>query len=213
MANNENTRAPAGGSEPTDLHAAIMNLPCKPEAGWTNIEKLTYKIGHRDARHAAAELVASASGSISSEIESSREAKLPTASAPLPLTDDRIVDCAVSAGLHDEMWFGQDTPKGYEDCMPKLRAFARLITRMNALPQPPRTPMKTDTSREAFEAWADDYNYPGGYHREFMREAWQESRKQALEEAAKFLDNFPTIYGFHSCFTAAQKIREQIKDS
>lgn len=43
-------------SNPTpDLHAAIMNIPCR-----TTFDGMTgaaYKEGHRDARHAAAELV------------------------------------------------------------------------------------------------------------------------------------------------------------
>lgn len=43
---------------PTDLHAAIMNLPCNLPDGWGGIQQTGYKIGHRDARHAAAELVA-----------------------------------------------------------------------------------------------------------------------------------------------------------
>ena len=42
------------------LHGAIMNIPCNVETvyGLANeIERAVYKIGHRDARHAAAELV------------------------------------------------------------------------------------------------------------------------------------------------------------
>jgi hypothetical protein len=43
-----------------DLHNAIMNLPCKqPNPNLSSsAEKMRYKEGHRDARHAAAELVA-----------------------------------------------------------------------------------------------------------------------------------------------------------
>ena len=43
-----------------DLHAAIMNLPCEP-GGFVGAERSyigAYEKGHRDARHAAAELVA-----------------------------------------------------------------------------------------------------------------------------------------------------------
>lgn len=44
----------------TDLHAEIMNLPCGPAyVPLRPNQQLAYKIGHRDARHAAAELVAS----------------------------------------------------------------------------------------------------------------------------------------------------------
>jgi hypothetical protein len=55
-------RALAGQSQATkvqavpDLYAAIMNLPCNPPDGWGGIQQTGYKIGHRDARHAAAEL-------------------------------------------------------------------------------------------------------------------------------------------------------------
>jgi hypothetical protein len=51
---------------PTDLHAAIMNLPCIPNntQNWTRYGSArdhllqAYADGHRDARHAAAELAA-----------------------------------------------------------------------------------------------------------------------------------------------------------
>lgn len=49
-------------AEPTakDLHDEIMNLPCGPAYAPLRInQRLAYKIGHRDARHAAAELAAS----------------------------------------------------------------------------------------------------------------------------------------------------------
>jgi len=54
-----------------NLHNLIMNLPCKPnsdnflDAGTL----LTYKYGHRDARHAAAELAIAADARIE-ELES-----------------------------------------------------------------------------------------------------------------------------------------------
>lgn len=48
----------------SDLHSAIVNLPCKPPAAdpesLDDGETYAYQIGHRDARHAAAELVAAA---------------------------------------------------------------------------------------------------------------------------------------------------------
>lgn len=43
-------------ARPDDLHAAIMNLPIGTP-GWAGNDLLLYKEGHRDARHAAAELV------------------------------------------------------------------------------------------------------------------------------------------------------------
>lgn len=53
-------RAAAPSQAPTDLHAAIMNLPCgTPNIPGVNSE-IAYKLGHRDARHAAAELVVAA---------------------------------------------------------------------------------------------------------------------------------------------------------
>lgn len=49
--------APEGWKD--QLHAAIMNLPCLPEnMSAVASQRLAYKIGHRDARHASAELVA-----------------------------------------------------------------------------------------------------------------------------------------------------------
>jgi hypothetical protein len=40
-----------------DLHAAIMNLPCEVPDTMNGSQAYDYKRGHRDARHAAAELV------------------------------------------------------------------------------------------------------------------------------------------------------------
>jgi hypothetical protein len=40
----------------SDLHAAIMNVPGKPKSDWTAAGTAFYNLGHRDARHAAAEL-------------------------------------------------------------------------------------------------------------------------------------------------------------
>ena len=43
----------------SDLHAKIMNLPCDPDGAGYNPEgprARAYKLGHKDARHAAAEL-------------------------------------------------------------------------------------------------------------------------------------------------------------
>jgi hypothetical protein len=52
---------PAAAPQPvSDLHAAIMNLPCEPP-GFVGNERSyigAYEKGHRDARHAAAEVVA-----------------------------------------------------------------------------------------------------------------------------------------------------------
>jgi hypothetical protein len=61
-----------------DLHAAIMNLPCKFEAAWQTpapsdwIEG--YVNGHRDTRHAAAELAAAASSIQEERVKRLREA-------------------------------------------------------------------------------------------------------------------------------------------
>lgn len=40
------------------LHDQIMNLPCLDQPGVKRNSQIAYKTGHRDARHAAAELVA-----------------------------------------------------------------------------------------------------------------------------------------------------------
>lgn len=44
-----------------DLHAAIMNLPCEPDTP-NHAERLAFKRGHKQARHAAAELVSAHEG-------------------------------------------------------------------------------------------------------------------------------------------------------
>ncbi len=48
----------AAPAQTADLHNEIMNLPCKVPADYDIKQRLAYKVGHRDARHAAAELVA-----------------------------------------------------------------------------------------------------------------------------------------------------------
>lgn len=40
-----------------DLPTEIMNLPCNPVSAWPGSEQAYYRLGHRDARHAAADLV------------------------------------------------------------------------------------------------------------------------------------------------------------
>jgi hypothetical protein len=49
-----------------DLHRDIMNLPCKLHEypNYTDGEKIAHQQGHRDARHAAAELVAARASSL-----------------------------------------------------------------------------------------------------------------------------------------------------
>lgn len=45
----------------SDLHAAIMNLPCEPDSA-NHGERMAFKRGHKQARHAAADLVAAQEG-------------------------------------------------------------------------------------------------------------------------------------------------------
>ncbi|WP_432780698.1 hypothetical protein QZH44_30035 (plasmid) [Pseudomonas corrugata] len=45
----------------SDLYAAIMNLPCEPGTS-NHAERLAFKRGHKQARHAAAELVSAQEG-------------------------------------------------------------------------------------------------------------------------------------------------------
>lgn len=52
-----------------ELHAAIMNLPCKAPDTLNGSQAYDYQCGHRDARHAAAELVAASSASMSADQE------------------------------------------------------------------------------------------------------------------------------------------------
>lgn len=68
---------------PTDLHAAIMNLPHGKLGGYSTAQATAYKMGHRDARHAAAELAAA-----------QPEAK----EAPAALSDEQIRQLALRSG-------------------------------------------------------------------------------------------------------------------
>ena len=64
------------------LHAAIVNLPCKAPSGYPFGSELcqgVYREGHRDARHAAAELVAAATSAQDAQIAMLREALRPFA--------------------------------------------------------------------------------------------------------------------------------------
>jgi len=46
----------------SDLHNAIMNIPCVVPEGANINQAISYKVGHKDARHAAAELAATHAG-------------------------------------------------------------------------------------------------------------------------------------------------------
>jgi hypothetical protein len=61
-----------------DLHAAIMNLPDRASnhPGFTHGELIAYKYGHRDARHAAAELALAAAPEQVSEAASTGSPRL-----------------------------------------------------------------------------------------------------------------------------------------
>lgn len=47
-----------------NFHNDIMNLPCDPDKALKSAAISAYKLGHRDARHAAAELALEADGRI-----------------------------------------------------------------------------------------------------------------------------------------------------
>jgi hypothetical protein len=50
---------------PADLHAAILNLPDTKSLAQDGLYRLAYQAGHRDARHAAADLVSPAAAKVS----------------------------------------------------------------------------------------------------------------------------------------------------
>ena len=56
--------APEQAGNMNSLHADIMNIQCKIPPQFTWLMKYAYKIGHRDARHAAAELVSASQTNI-----------------------------------------------------------------------------------------------------------------------------------------------------
>jgi hypothetical protein len=72
-------------AQQTDLHAAIMNLPCSASKydAEPNL-RLAYKIGHRAARHQAAELVAAAPQQPAQQV---------------PLTDKAILEANYEFGI------------------------------------------------------------------------------------------------------------------
>jgi hypothetical protein len=56
--------APSASAEQPDLHSQIMNLPCVTPQDYFFNEKMAYKAGHRDARHAAAGFAAAACAAV-----------------------------------------------------------------------------------------------------------------------------------------------------
>jgi len=78
---------------PSALHASIMNLPAQVErtvfANWSRAEQTAYNAGHRDARHAAAELALTATPSAPGTPEA-------------PSQFERGYFCAVSALLNED---------------------------------------------------------------------------------------------------------------
>lgn len=80
-------------SSPSDLHAQIMNLPCRSpqtHAGYMS----AYNAGHRDARHAAAELVCAALAS----------------SAPTVAAVEVMPDLIAAADKHADNYEGEPIP-------------------------------------------------------------------------------------------------------
>jgi hypothetical protein len=91
-----------------ELHDAIMRLPCNP-LYTEDTNKIAYKVGHRDARHAAAELVAAA------------EAATSPAPAVVQMTDGQILQAATESGIYTKNFAGNT----FDPC--KLIPFARAI--------------------------------------------------------------------------------------
>jgi len=56
-----------------DLHGEIMNIHGEPLTGMDRQQRLLYKLGHRDARHAAAELAIAHDAKYAALMESHRE--------------------------------------------------------------------------------------------------------------------------------------------
>ena len=56
-----------------DLHGEIMNIHGEPLTGMDRQQRLLYKLGHRDARHAAAELAIAHDAKYAELMESHRE--------------------------------------------------------------------------------------------------------------------------------------------
>lgn len=80
------------------LHAKIMNLLCEVpmDFRYTPTEKQAYKLGHRDARHAAAELVAAEQSKLPANVMRSVVGALDNA---MPLMDARRYQVGVSVKL------------------------------------------------------------------------------------------------------------------
>ena len=97
-----------------NLHNEIMNIPVQfPELGFEGIgPPLAYKIGHRDARHAAAELSLKAEARIE---------ELETALTDLYVASGTISNCAYNVGQSHEDW---ENIKQWIDKLDNARAVA-----------------------------------------------------------------------------------------
>jgi hypothetical protein len=113
----------------TDLHDKIMRLSCNPPCDWPGVQQAYYKLGHRDARHDAAELV------------------LSVEAAPAPqqseLSDERLAELFEQATTY---------PPADED-FAGIRAFARAIERevAKAAPAAPVPEWDASNLRKACE--------------------------------------------------------------
>lgn len=92
-----------------NIHSRIMNLPCRvpPELMASKGDATAYKIGHRDARHAAAELVAAPLTDREEKMQSGAEnnAELPCGKKDADLLQ-------VLREVRNALQFANDTPNG-----------------------------------------------------------------------------------------------------
>lgn len=176
---NWNASHPAATS---GLHDAILRLPCNAPS--EVLEKHSYKVGHRDARHAAAELA-------SAHESQSAPAQQESAPAPAMLTDEQIdyiarqyfaehvgqEDC--KNAIHDAFLAAagssqQAAPAVNDDEWDKLiyppRAFLKPedwdANTKQPKPKPVAAPAQSEApdERTSFEAWAKRTHGRPGTH-------------------------------------------------
>lgn len=96
-----------------NLHNEIMNIPTEIDfRDWSDHDRQSYKRGHRDARHAAAELSLKAEARIEELEEALKELYL--ASGP-------VANCAYNVGQSHEDW---ENIKTYIDKLDSARLAA-----------------------------------------------------------------------------------------
>jgi hypothetical protein len=153
----------AGGVERTpDLHSAIMNIPCEVPS---DADDKSYRIGHREARHAAAELVA-ARGAVE---PSAQEQKL-----DLEAIESRLrIFTELNSDWLNSQRDGSALPGLMRIDVPALLAEVKRLR--SARPSPPSATRQEESSHGRIEVYGvePDQGGDGDWHRLTFTDGWQ----------------------------------------